>query len=89
MRSMTSLSAQILGLRNRGQVREGFYADIVVMDLERVRDTATFTEPHQYPEGIEYVLVNGTFVVDGGLPTHALPGVVITATEGRAPPAME
>jgi N-acyl-D-amino-acid deacylase len=70
-------------------VREGFYADVVVIDLERVRDTATFTEPHQYAEGIEHVLVNGTFVVDGGSPTQALPGVVITPTEGRTPPATE
>ncbi|HEX7049755.1 MAG TPA: D-aminoacylase [Longimicrobiales bacterium] len=77
IRSMTSLPAQILGLRDRGMIREGYAADIVVFDLERIRDTATFFEPHQYPEGIEAVLVNGRFVVDGGRLTGALPGVVI------------
>lgn len=87
VRSMTSLPAQILGLRNRGQIREGFAADVVVMDLERLRDRATFTEPHQYAEGIEYVLVNGRFVVDGESPTWALPGVVITPKEGKVPAA--
>lgn len=89
VRAGTSLPAQILGLRNRGLVREGFGADLVVMDLERVRDMATFEDPHQFAQGIEYVLVNGDFVVDGeGNPTGSLPGVVITREEGRAPPSM-
>lgn len=78
IRSMTSLPAQILGLRDRGMVREGFVADLVVFDLDRIRDRATFFEPHQYPEGIEYVLVNGEFVVDGGQLTWKLPGKVLT-----------
>ena len=89
VRAGTSLPAQILGLRNRGLVREGFGADLVVMDLERVRDMATFEDPHQFAQGIEYVLVNGDFVVDGeGNPTGSLPGVVIAREEGRAPPSM-
>lgn len=78
VRSATWLPATILGLRDRGMVREGFHADIVVFDPERIRDTATFFEPHQYPEGIEHVLVNGQFVVDAGRLTMALPGKVIT-----------
>ncbi len=77
VRSMTSLPAQILGLRDRGMIREGFAADIVVFDLDRIRDRATFTEPHQYPDGIEYVLVGGEFVVDDGALTWRLPGRVI------------
>ncbi|MBI4540081.1 MAG: amidohydrolase family protein [Gemmatimonadetes bacterium] len=89
VRSMTSLPAQILGLRNRGLLREGFVADVVVMDLERVRDRATFTDPHQYAEGIEYVVVGGKFVVDNGSPTGALAGRVITPREGRAAPATQ
>ena len=89
VRSMTTLPAQILGLRNRGQVREGFVADVVVLDLEQVRDMATFTDPHQYATGIDYVLVNGSFVVDGGSPTGMLPGIVITPSEGRRPPATD
>src|SRR5690606_22057145 len=78
VRSATWLPATILGLRDRGMVREGFHADIVVFDPERIRDTATFFEPHQYPEGIEHVLVNGQFVVHAGRLTMALPGKVIT-----------
>jgi N-acyl-D-amino-acid deacylase len=89
VRSMTTLPAQILGLRNRGQVREGFVADVVVLDLEQVRDMATFTDPHQYATGIDYVLVNGSFVVDEGSPTGMLPGIVITPSEGRRPPATD
>lgn len=78
VRSGTSLPAQILGLRNRGLLQEGYKADVVVMDLEDLRDKATFTEPHQYPEGVEYVMVNGQFVVDDGELTWALPGRVLT-----------
>lgn len=77
VRSMTSLPAQILGLRDRGLIREGLAADIVVFDLDRIRDRATFTDPHQYPDGIEYVLVGGEFVVDRGALTWKLPGRVI------------
>ncbi|HEX7120083.1 MAG TPA: D-aminoacylase [Longimicrobiales bacterium] len=84
VRSMTSLPAQILGLRDRGLLREGFAADIVVFDLDEIRDLATFFEPHQYPEGIDYVLVGGEFVVDDGALTWKLPGTVITpARVGR------
>ncbi len=88
IRSATSLPAQILGFRNRGLVRKGFFADLVVMDLERVTDKATFFEPHQYAEGIEHVLVRGTFVVEDGNLTGALPGVVITPDDGRALPEL-
>ena len=88
VRAATSLPAQILGLRNRGLLREGFGADLVVMDLERIRDMATFEDPHQFSQGIEYVLVNGDFVVDGeGNRTGSFSGVVITPEEGRAPPS--
>ena len=52
-------------------------ADIAILDLETLADRATFFEPHQYAEGVEYVLVGGEFVVDGGEVTGALPGVVI------------
>ncbi len=88
VRAGTSLAAQMLGLRNRGLIREGQWADVVVMDLERVRDNATFTEPHQTSSGMDYVLVNGEFVVDGeGSITGSLPGVVITPKDGRIPPS--
>jgi N-acyl-D-amino-acid deacylase len=77
IRSMTSLGAQIMGLKDRGLVRAGYWADLVVVDLDAVRDTATFTEPHQYPEGIPFVFVNGTAVVDNGKLTGATPGQVL------------
>ncbi len=77
VRASTSLPAQILGLRDRGLIREGFQADIVVFDPATIKDTATFFEPHQYAEGIEYVLVNGTFVVENGELTWEKPGIVL------------
>jgi len=78
IRSSTSLPAQIMGLRDRGQIREGMAADLVVFDLNTIRDKATFFEPHQYSEGIDYVFVNGVAVVDAARITWALPGKVIT-----------
>lgn len=77
VRSATGLPAEIMGFADRGYVRPGMAADLCVFDPERIRDTATFTEPHQYPEGIDYVLVAGRFVVDGGTLTGALPGAVL------------
>lgn len=81
VRASTSLPAQILGLRDRGMIREGFHADLVVFDPETIEDTATFFEPHQYADGLEHVLVNGTFVVEKGELTWQKPGVVLTKKE--------
>jgi N-acyl-D-amino-acid deacylase len=78
VRSSTSLPAQILGIHDRGLLREGLAADVVIFDPSTVRDKATFSEPHQYAEGIDFVLVNGKLVVDGGKLTGALPGHVLT-----------
>jgi N-acyl-D-amino-acid deacylase len=83
IRSSTSLPAQIMGLRDRGVIREGNHADLVVLDLSTVRDRATFTDPHQYPEGIVHVLVGGIPVVDKGELTWALPGKVITHSQAK------
>jgi N-acyl-D-amino-acid deacylase len=77
IRAATSLPARIMHLADRGQVREGFAADLVVFDLATIRDKATFFEPHQHSEGVEYVFVNGVAVVDGGQLTHALAGKVL------------
>ena len=77
IRSMTSLPAQIMRLVDRGWIRPGYWADLVIFD-ESVEDTATFTEPHQYPRGIPYVFVNGVAVVDDGKFTRALPGKVLS-----------
>lgn len=78
VRSSTSLPAQILGLRDRGLLREGFGADVVVFDPNTIRDRSTFEQPHQLSEGVEYVLVNGRLVVDAGRPTGELAGQVLS-----------
>jgi len=77
IRKMTSLPAQKLNLRDRGLIREGFWADVVVLDPKRVVDRATYQEPHQYPDGIECVLVNGELVIEHSEHTGALPGHVL------------
>ncbi len=74
IRKMTSFPAQRLGLQDRGVLRDGMNADITVFDAGSVRAPATRTDPKQFPVGIEYVIVNGTVVVDGGSHTGALPG---------------
>jgi N-acyl-D-amino-acid deacylase len=78
IRSATALPAAIMGLRDRGLLREGFWADVVVFDLDELEDRATFFEPHRYPAGIEHVLVNGRFVVEEGAHTGELAGRVLT-----------
>ena len=78
IRSSTTLPARIMRLADRGEIRAGMAADIVVFDLSEIRDKATFFEPHQYSEGIEYVLVNGVAVVDDGKLTAERPGRVLT-----------
>ena len=79
---MTGMPAKRLGLRDRGQVAEGMYADLVVFDPATVEDRATFENPHQYPVGIDYVLVNGVAVVDGGKFTDARAGRVLRRATG-------
>ena len=71
---MTGLPATKFRLRDRGFVREGAYADLVVLDPDRVLDRATFEDPRRYPDGIRHVFVNGTAVVREGEHTHARPG---------------
>ena len=77
VRKMTSLPAGHFGFRDRGVVREGAAADLVVFDPARVRDRATYAAPHAAPEGIVHVLVNGVFVVRDGEATTDRPGVVL------------
>jgi N-acyl-D-amino-acid deacylase len=74
VRKMTSLPAQTFGFRDRGLIREGFAADIVIFDENTIIDQATFDKPHQYPLGISYVLVNGTVVLANNQMTEARPG---------------
>jgi N-acyl-D-amino-acid deacylase len=74
IRKMTSLPARRAGLSDRGLVQKEYAADIVIFDAQRIIDRATYTEPHQYPEGINHVIVNGTAVVKNGRHTGAQPG---------------
>ena len=74
VRKMTSQNAAKLGLFDRGVLREGQYADVTIFDAERVIDRATYTDPFQYSEGIQYVLVNGQIVLDRGKHTGANSG---------------
>jgi N-acyl-D-amino-acid deacylase len=74
---MTGMPARRLGLKDRGVIRVGARADLVVFDARRVIDVATFDEPHRYPAGIEHVLVNGRFVIKDGEHTGSLPGRVL------------
>jgi N-acyl-D-amino-acid deacylase len=77
IRKMTSLPAARLGLRDRGLVREGMAADLVIFDYQNIRDTATYENPRSHPWGIDYVLVNGKTVVDGGKHTGVIAGRVL------------
>lgn len=74
IRKMSSLPAQTFGLRDRGMVREGFAADLVIFDDATITDMATFEQPHQYATGISTVLVNGQVVFANGKLTGAMPG---------------
>jgi N-acyl-D-amino-acid deacylase len=77
IKKMTSLSAERFSLTDRGVIREGAWADIVLFDAQVVSDKATYTDPHHYPEGIQYVIVNGEIVINRGEHTGALPGQVL------------
>ncbi|MBN1882390.1 MAG: amidohydrolase family protein [Deltaproteobacteria bacterium] len=66
IRSMTSLPAEKFNISNRGVIRQGAYADVTIFNPDTIMDTATYQDPHQYADGIEYVLVNGVVAVDGG-----------------------
>jgi N-acyl-D-amino-acid deacylase len=77
IRRMTSLPAANVGILNRGELREGTYADVVVFDPERIIDNATFEDSHQYATGVQHVFVNGEQVLDNGKHTGATPGRVV------------
>ena len=83
IRKMTSWPATRMRLTDRGLIREGLWADVVVFDYEKLQDRSTYDEPHLYPEGIEWVLVNGEVVIDRGTHTGARPGRVLFGP-GRA-----
>ncbi len=78
---MTALPAERLGLRRRGQVREGWAADLVVLDPATVTDRATASDPHRLPAGIDAVVVNGALAMEGGRETGARPGRLLRRGE--------
>ncbi|MGA3404786.1 MAG: D-aminoacylase [Candidatus Bathyarchaeia archaeon] len=77
VRKMTSMPASRAGIMDRGEIRKGMWADLVIFDYDRVTDTSTYEDPAIYPEGIEYVIVNGQIVVEKGQHTGRLPGKVL------------
>ena len=77
IRKMTSLPAQTFGFRDRGLIREGLAADLVIFDEKTIIDQATFDKPHQFPLGISYVIVNGTPVLENNQMTSARSGVAL------------
>ena len=78
IRKFTSLPAQRMRFADRGVLKAGMWADVVVFDPETVRDLATFDQPNQLSEGMRFVLVNGVPVIEEGKMTKALPGKVLT-----------
>jgi N-acyl-D-amino-acid deacylase len=77
IRRISGLTAQRLGIVDRGILKPGMAADIVILNPQTVIDRAEYIEPHQFPEGIEYVIVNGETVMAKGRPTGAKPGKAI------------
>ena len=78
IRRVTAMAAEMFGLQKRGAIKIGYHADIVIFDAEKIIDQATYTQPHQYPAGIPYVVVNGMVVVDKGEHSGRLAGTFIT-----------
>ncbi len=85
VRKMTGIAADRFGLVERGYLRHGYFADITVFDPGTVTDRSTFEQPHQVSEGIRYVVVNGRFTLDEGLPTNERPGRPIRGPGWRVP----
>jgi N-acyl-D-aspartate/D-glutamate deacylase len=77
VKKMTSMNADKVGIRDRGRLKEGAFADVTIFDAARVIDRATFEQPHQFPVGIKYVVVNGVVTIDNEHHTGALAGRVI------------
>ena len=80
IRKMTSGPALKMGIKDRGLLREGFWADITIFNPETIIDRATFDDPHRYPMGIEYVILNGQLVIDEGEHTGVRAGKVLRRT---------
>jgi N-acyl-D-amino-acid deacylase len=84
VRRMTSLPARTFSFQDRGIIRPGFVADLVIFDPERVTDKATYADPHQYSEGFDVVIVNGKIAVDDGVPNDVRAGQYIKHGASRS-----
>lgn len=85
IRRMTSLPAATFGLKERGQIKEGYWADLVIFDRKRILDTATYEKPLNVPQGIYYVIVNGSIVLDRRIVTKAVPGMALRRVASSRP----
>lgn len=77
IRKMTYLPASIMGFKDRGKISSGYKADIVIFDDKKIKDMATYENPHQYATGIEYLIINGKLVLDKGKHTGTLAGQIL------------
>ena len=74
IKKMTYLPAEKIGFKDRGRIQEGAYADIVIFDFATIKDNSTYTNPHHFPSGMKYVLINGEIVLEDEKMTGNLPG---------------
>ena len=81
IRSQTSIPAQIMNWEDRGHIKTGYKADIVVFDLTKLKTKTSISNPHQYSEGVRFLIINGEIVLDNGNYTGKLPGKVLTLKE--------
>ena len=77
IRSQTSLAAEIMNFEDRGWIKEGYKADIAVIDIKNIRTPSSLSNPHQYSQGVIHLMVNGEHVIEGGHWTGKLPGKVL------------
>ena len=82
IRRMTSLSMERIGQKERGLIREGMFADVVIFDADRIQDLATYEDPHRFSVGIVHILVNGQLVLRDGSLTGTKPGRVLKGRTG-------
>jgi N-acyl-D-aspartate/D-glutamate deacylase len=74
---MTAFPSEKFGIADRGKIKKGFKADLVIFDLDKLADNATYDDPHQYPDGIINVMVNGRWVVSDKVFTDERPGKIL------------
>ena len=77
IRKSSSLPAQIFGIPQRGTLKEGYFADLIIFKVEEIKDNATFEQPDLLAEGMHYVIVNGKIVIEEGEFTGKLAGIVV------------